>query len=229
MKLKILLADDVKELAEAVGAILEDYNYEVDIVSNGIEALDKVKMNLYDCIVLDVMMPYMDGIELLKNIRKLNIKTPIILLTAKSLVNDKVEGLDAGANDYITKPFEYKELLARIRALTRLKEENEGKYKIGNLVFDRENSKISKDKISLNLNCKECDIIEFLIKNPERKISADELKQRIWINENNNDNNIVAMYITYLQEKFDALNANVRINDKNGYLLENKYLDGKNY
>ena len=219
MKLKILLADDVQELAKAVGAILEYNDYEVDIVENGKEALDKVNKNVYDCIILDVMMPVMDGFETVKQMRKLNIKTPIILLTAKTLVDDKVEGLDSGANYYLTKPFEKKELLATIRALTRVKEENEEKYEIGNLVFNKENSQLSRDKISLNLNSKECDIMEFFIKNPERKISEDELKQRIWTSENN-CNNVVPMYITYLQEKFTALNANVRIDDINGYSLE---------
>lgn len=219
MKLKILLADDVQELAKAVGAILEYNDYEVDIVENGKEALDKVNKNVYDCIILDVMMPVMDGFETVKQMRKLNIKTPIILLTAKTLVDDKVEGLDSGANYYLTKPFEKKELLATIRSLTRVKEENEEKYEIGNLIFNKENSQLSRDKISLNLNSKECDIMEFFIKNPERKISEDELKQRIWTSENNSDN-IVPMYITYLQEKFTALNANVKINDINGYSLE---------
>ena len=218
-KLKILLADDVNELAEAVGAILEYNNYEVDIVNNGKEALDKVETNIYDCIILDVMMPIMDGFEVVKQIRKLNIKTPIILLTAKSLVDDKVEGLDSGANDYLTKPFEKKELLARIRALTRQKEEHKEKYEIGNIIFNKENSQLSKDKVSLNLNQQECDIMEIFIKNPERKISEEELKHRIWTNKNNCEN-IVPMYVSYLQEKFTALNANVKINDVDGYNLE---------
>ena len=219
MKLKILLADDVEELAQAVEEILRLNDYDVDIVSNGKEAVEKACENVYDCIVLDVMMPVMDGFEAVKQMRKFNIKTPIILLTAKTLVDDKVEGLDSGANDYLTKPFEKKELLARIRALTRVEEENKEKYKIGNLTFNKESSQLSRDKISLNLNNKECDIMEFFIKNPERKISEDELKQRIWTSEANCDN-IVPMYITFLQEKFTALNANVQINDKNGYSLE---------
>lgn len=219
MKLKILLADDVKELANAVGAILEYNNYEVDIVENGKEAVDRVKNNIYDCIILDVMMPVMNGVEAVKQIRKLNVKTPIILLTAKHLVDDKVAGLDSGANDYLTKPFEKKELLARIRALTRVKEEQEEKYKIGNLIFNKESSQLSRDKISLNLNNKECDIMEFFIKNPERKISEHELKQRIWTEGNGNEN-VVPMYITYLQEKFMALNADVKINDINGYSID---------
>ena len=220
MKLKILLADDVEELAEAVGVILEYNNYEVDIVHNGKDALDKAKENIYDCMVLDVMMPVLDGFEVVKQIRRLNIKTPIILLTAKSLVDDKVEGLDAGANDYITKPFENKELLARIRALTRVKEENKEKIEIGNLVFNKESSQLSKNNISLNLSKHECDIIDFFIKNPERKISEYELKKRIWTDEQNYDNIVVPMYMTYLQEKFIALDANVKINDKDGYRLE---------
>ena len=219
MKLKILLADDVQELAKAVGAILEYNDYEVDIVYNGKDAFDKTKEEIYDCIILDVMMPLMNGFEVVSRIRKLNIKTPIILLTAKNMVDDKVEGLDLGANDYITKPFEKKELLARIRALTRIEEEHKEKYEIGNLIFNKESSQLSKDKTSLNLSKQECDIIEFFIKNPERKISKDELKKRIWTNEQNSDN-IVPMYMIFLQEKFNALNANIKINDIDGYKLE---------
>lgn len=220
MKLKILLADDVKELADAIGEMLKYNNYEVDIVYDGKEALKKATENLYACIILDVMMPFIDGIDVVKNIRKLNIKTPIILLTAKSLVDDKVEGLDSGANDYLTKPFEKKELLARIRALTRVEEENKEKYEVGNMVFDKEKSQLLNGNVALNLNKHECDIMELLIKNSERKISEDELKHRIWTNENNCDN-IVPMYITYLQEKFVALNADVKISNLNGYRLEN--------
>ena len=219
MKLKILLADDVEEIAEAVGEMLEYNGYDVDIVYNGKDALDKGEQNLYDCIILDVMMPIIDGFEVVKQLRKMNIKTPIILLTAKSMVDDKVEGLELGANDYLTKPFNKKELIARIRALTRDEEEKKVKYKIGNLTFNKETFQLSKDNTSLNLSKHECDIIEFFIKNPERKISQDELKQRIWSNEESSDS-IVPMYMNYLQEKFIVLNANVKINDINGYKLE---------
>ena len=218
-KYKILLADDEKELSRAVATILRYSNYEVDTVYNGKEAIEKVNENVYDVIILDIMMPITDGLQSLKEIRKNNIKTPIILLTAKSQVDDKVEGLDLGANDYLTKPFDKKELLARIRVLTREKEENEEKYKIGNIIFDKETSEISTSKASLHLNNKECEIMEFLVKNQERNISKKELKKRIWVKEKN-DENIVTMYISYLQEKFLALGANVKINDKNGYVLE---------
>ena len=218
-KLKILLADDEKELSRAVGTILKYSNYDVDIVHNGKEALDKVNENMYDVIILDIMMPVMDGIQALKEIRKNNIKTPIMLLTAKAQIDDKVEGLDSGANDYLTKPFDKKELLARIRALTRIKEENEEKYEVGNIVFDKETSVLSSKKASLHLNNKECEIMEILVKNQERNISKKELKNRIWVNEKNDDN-IVTMYISYLQEKFSALGANMKISYKNGYVLE---------
>ena len=218
-KLKILLADDEKELARAVGTILKYSNYEVNIVNNGKEAVEMVKENMYDLIILDVMMPVMDGIQALKEMRKNNIKTPIMLLTAKAQIDDKVEGLDSGANDYLTKPFDKKELLARIRALTREQEENKEKYKIGNIIFDKETSEISNQNTSLHLNNKECEIMEFLVKNQERNITKKELKKRIWVKENK-DENIVTMYIAYLQEKFLALGANIKINDKNGYVLE---------
>ncbi len=218
-KLKILLADDEKELSRAIATILKYSNYEVDTVFNGKEAIDKVKENIYDLIILDVMMPVMDGIQALKEMRKDNIKTPIMLLTAKAQIDDKVEGLDSGANDYLTKPFDKKELLARIRALTREQEENKEKYKIGNITFDKETSEISNKNTSLHLNNKECEIMEFLVKNQERNITKKELKKRIWVKENK-DENIVTMYISYLQEKFLALGANIKINDKNGYVLE---------
>lgn len=218
-KLKILLADDEKELSRAIGAILKYSNYEVDIVYNGKEAVNKVQENIYDLIILDVMMAVMDGIQALKEMRKNNIKTPIMLLTAKAQIDDKVEGLDSGANDYLTKPFDKKELLARIRALTREQEENKEKYKIGNITFNKETSEISNQNTSLHLNNKECELMEILVKNQERNITKKELKKRIWVKENK-DENIVTMYVTYLQEKFSALGANIKINDKNGYVLE---------
>jgi DNA-binding response OmpR family regulator len=170
---------------------------------------------------MDIMMPIMDGITSLKEMRKDGINTPIILLTAKSQVDDKVEGLDAGANDYLTKPFNKKELLARIRALTRVEDEKKEKYSIGNIIFNKENSEISNNKAVFHLNNKECEIMEVLIKNQERNITANELSQKIW-QTGKNEESAVTMYISYLQEKFSALNANIIINDKNGYILENK-------
>ena len=218
-KEKILIAEDEKQLAKAVKTILEYNNYEVVTVNNGMEALNKTKEEKYNCIILDIMMPVMNGIDALKEIRKDGITTPIILLTAKSQVEDKIEGLDAGANNYLTKPFNKDELLARIRAQTRVFEEKKEKYKVGNIVFNKESSEISNNTVVFRLNNKECEIMEMLAKNQDRNITAKELNKKIWANEKAKSN-AVPMYISYLQEKFVALDANVKISDKNGYVIE---------
>lgn len=220
MKYKILLADDEKDLARATKMILSYSGYDVDVVYNGKDAMQNAKENNYDLIILDIMMPVMDGIESLKEMRKSNITTPIMLLTAKAGIDDKVEGLDAGANDYLTKPFNKKELLARIRALIRVNEEREQKYKIGNILFNKETSEISSSKAALHLSNKECELVEFLIKNPEKKIACSDIYKRIWQDEDA-DESIVPMYISYIKDKFSALDANIKINEENnGYKLE---------
>ena len=221
MKDRILLADDEKDLARATKMILEFSGYEVDVAYNGKEALEKAGEKNYDVIILDIMMPIMDGIEALKEIRKSNIEVPIILLTAKAGIDDKVEGLDAGANDYLTKPFNKEELLARIRAHIRYKDDKEQKYKLGNITFDRETAEISNSKAVLHLSSKECELIEFLIKNPEKKVACSEIHKKIW-KDVDADEAIVPMYISYIQDKFSALDANVKINNENNeYMLEN--------
>lgn len=219
MKDRILIADDVEELANTVGKILEHNNYDVDVVYNGEDAFIKTKQNEYDCIILDVMMPVMDGIETVINIRKININTPIILLTAKDTIEDKVKGLDEGANDYLTKPFDTKELLARIRALIRTKENEHKKYEIENIVFDSEKAKLERGKISFNLNNEECEILEILVNKNKEKVSKEELKRKICKNENSEDI-IIPLCITYLQDKLRALSANVAINYNDGYYIE---------
>lgn len=219
--MKILVADDEKDLARATRMILNYSGYDVDVAYNGKEALEKVKNDNYDIIILDIMMPIMDGIEALKEMRKAGINTPIILLTARAGIDDKVEGLDAGANDYLTKPFNKKELLARIRALTRTNEEKEQKYQIGNIIFNKETAEISSSKAALHLSNKECELMEMLLKNSEKKIARSDIYKRIWQDEDA-DESIVPMYISYIQDKFSALDANVKINDDNNeYKLEN--------
>ena len=221
MKEKILLAEDEKDLSKAVKAILEYNGYSVSVVHNGRDAVEQTKQDSFDAIIMDIMMPVMDGIEALKEIRKSGVNTPTMLLTAKSQIDDKVEGLDAGANDYLTKPFNRKELLARIRAMTRVQNEQKEKYNIGNIVFNKQNAEISNNKAVLHLNEKECEIMEMLIKNQERKITANELNKKIWQTDNDEET-AVTMYMSYLQDKFSALEANVQINKENGYVLEIK-------
>ena len=221
-KERILLAEDEKDLARALGTILEYSKYKVDIVHNGLDAVNLTQNEKFSVIILDIMMPIMDGIEALKQMRKNGINTPVILLTAKAQVDDKVEGLDAGADDYLTKPFDKKELLARIRALLRKNGNSKIKYQIGNIIFNKENSEISNSKTSFILNNKECEIMEILLKNQERNVSKDEIEKRVW-EDTKNYEGAVNMYMSYLQEKFNALDANIKINNENnGYILEQK-------
>ena len=133
--------------------------------------------------------------------------------------NDKVEGLDSGANDYLTKPFDKKELLARIRALIRSDKERKEKFLIGNILFSKEKSEISSSKASFRLNSKECEIMEMLVKNQDRNITSNELSKKVWQTEELQES-AVNMYISYLQDKFVALDANIKINNENGFVLE---------
>lgn len=221
MKEKILIVEDETELAKAVKTILTFYNYEVAVAYNGEEAVNCVKQNVFDVILMDIMMPIKGGIETLKEFREMGVHTPVILLTAKSQIDDKVEGLDAGANDYLTKPFDKKELLARIRAVIRTNNDRKQIYNVGNIFFNKGTSELSSSKAVFLLNNKESDILEILIKNQQKVLSADELERIVWDSEKTASNGI-PMYISYLQNKFTALDANVIISNENGYKLESK-------
>ena len=216
--MKVLIAEDEKDLAKAIKTILVYSGYETSVVYNGLDAVNLAKQEAFDVIILDIMMPVMDGLEATKKIREDLIDTPIILLTAKSTVDDKVEGLDSGANDYLTKPFDKKELLARIRAQIRTSQKSK-EYNVGNLVFDKENLELSSSKASFKLNSKECELMEILVKNQDRSIPIQELSKKVWQTEELQEP-AVNMYISYLQDKFTALEANVKINNENGYILE---------
>ena len=218
MNEKILLVEDEMDLARAESAILKFNKYDVIIANNGQEALDKVKEDSFDVIVMDIMMPVMDGLTALKEMRSIGINTPIILLTAKSQVDEKVEGLDSGANDYLTKPFDKKELLARIRALLRTREEEVKKFQVGNISFNKEESEIYTQKARLKLNNKECEIMEILVKNQERPVAKKEIAGRIW--EEDGTDEQLNMYMNFLKDKLIALNADIAINEKDGFIIE---------
>lgn len=217
---KILLVEDEKELSKAVSTILRLNNYDVTTCYNGKEALDETRKTNFDCIVMDVMMPVMDGIESLKEMRKTGIEVPIILLTARAQVEDKVEGLDNGANDYLTKPFATKELLARIRALTRVNDKKNEQIKVGNLIYDKEKNKICNESASLILSDKESKIMDILVNNQDKRILNTEIYNRIGFNDSENSKNKketavnINMYMNFLNEKFKALNGNVQIEEK---------------
>ena len=179
--MRLLLAEDEKELSNALVAVLKHNNYSVDAVYNGQDALDYLEAGNYDGAILDIMMPKMDGIQVLKAVRSQNNQIPIILLTAKSEIDDRVTGLDCGADDYLTKPFSMKELLARIRAITRRQTDNgDSLLRFENLTLDRSTCLISCGKDSIRLSNKEYQMLEMLMTNPGQIISTEQFMSKIW-------------------------------------------------
>lgn len=222
--MKILIADDEKQLAEVLAKLLKRNNYSVDIANDGEEALELFEFNEYDAIILDIMMPKINGIEALKRIRKTNTNIPIIMLTAKAEVEDKVLGLDSGANDYLEKPFDTRELLARLRSITRQKEEIDNKLMFGNASLNRKTFELEVNKKSVKLTNKEFQMLEMLMQNKKVVISVDQFIDKIWGDDFDIDNNTVWVYISYLRRKLSALSANVEIKSSRniGYYLEIK-------
>jgi DNA-binding response OmpR family regulator len=217
--MKILVADDEKELANVIRKILNMSLYDVDVVYNGRDALEGAIHNKYDVIILDVMMPEINGFDTVKMMRERYIDTPVLLLTAKAEIDEKVIGLDSGANDYLTKPFNKDELLARVRALDR-NYKSLKVYEYEDMKFNSEKQEISSNKTTYKLNSKECEIMKMFFINKDNQISTTEILKNVW----NNDNNIeiVRIYVSYLKNKIDALNCNVYINENNGYRMEKR-------
>lgn len=220
--MRILLAEDEVSLAKAIVKILENNHYAADAVHNGMDAMSYLETGAYDLAILDVMMPKMDGLTVLKKIRDQGKRIPVILLTAKSEIDDKVLGLDSGANDYITKPFDTKELLARIRVLTRGKNQTDTKLQFGNITLDRASFTLSSPTGSYRLANKEYQMMELLMTNPNFLVSSERLMEKIWGYENDAEINVVWVYISYLRKKLTALQANVHIKSSRnaGYSLE---------
>ncbi len=222
--MRILVADDEKDIADAIGIILKFNKLESDIVYDGISACNKAEENFYDCIILDIMMPGMDGIEVLKKIRAEHNNTPVLMLTAKSQVSDKVNGLNTGADDYLTKPFNKDELIARINVLLRRNNTyNSNLLVCGNITLDTEALKISNGDTSLRLAGKEIELLEFLINHKDKYIKSDTLIEKIW-NDEKGDEHTVILYIGYLRNKLKSVNASVEIasDEKTGYCLREK-------
>ena len=221
--MRLLFAEDEKALSKALTAILERNNYTVDAVYDGQSALDHLVTDNYDGVILDIMMPKLDGISVLKKIRERGNLVPVLLLTAKSEVDDKVLGLDAGANDYLAKPFDSKELLARIRAMTRTQTaQASSKLQFGNVTLDRAAFELSSSSGSFRLANKEFQMLEFLMSNPRQIISAERFMKKIWGYDSETEMNVVWVYISYLRKKLTALHANVQIKATRnvGYSLE---------
>ena len=186
-------------------------NWSVDAVYNGEDALAYLEAGCYDAAVLDIMMPMMDGITVLKRARAEGISVPILMLTAKAEIEDRVLGLDSGANDYLPKPFDTRELLARLRSITRSRTEADTKLSFGNVVLDRATFELSSPTGSFRLANKEFQMLEYLMINPRRVISPEMFMEKIWGYDTEAEINVVWVYISYLRKKLAALQANVQI------------------
>lgn len=223
--MRLLLAEDEKELSNALVAVLKHNNYSVDAVYNGQDALDYLEEGNYDGAILDIMMPKMDGITVLKKIRAQGNAIPIILLTAKSEIDDRVEGLDSGADDYLTKPFAMKELLARIRSMTRRQSDTtDTVLSFENIALDRATFQLSCKGQSIRLSNKEYQMLEMLMTNPGQIISTEQFMDKIWGFDSEAELNVVWVNISYLRKKLASLSASVQIKATRGlgYSIEAK-------
>lgn len=221
--MRLLLAEDEKDLSNALVAILKHNNYSVDAVYNGTDAVDYLESEIYDCAILDIMMPGLDGISVLKTIRKRGIPTPILILTAKSEVDDKVLGLDSGADDYLTKPFDTKELLARIRAITRRKfDSSDSLLTFGNLTLDRATYELYTDSGRFRLTNKEYQLMEMFMLNPKIILSLERIYEKIWGFDSEAEKNVVWVYLSFLRKKLIQIgsSAEIKVMRKSGYMLE---------
>ncbi len=222
--MKILLADDEKELIRALNAILIHAGYETECVYDGAEAVRKALSSSYDAMIFDVMMPEKDGITALQELREHGIDTPVLLLTAKAEIDDRIAGLDAGANDYLTKPFAMGELLARIRAMTRHSHASDysGELRFANITLSRESYELKTEKSSFRLGKKEFAMMEMLIHEKGKTIANAQILERIWNDDEDADEDAVYLYISYLRKKLKALGANLEItgSTNSGWVLE---------
>ncbi|MBO6000900.1 MAG: response regulator transcription factor [Spirochaetales bacterium] len=214
--MRVLLAEDEKRMASALVAILKQEKYDVDHVPDGESALSALESNIYDIAVLDVMMPYLNGFDVARKARSAGISTPILMLTAKSQVDDKVQGLDSGADDYLTKPFETKELLARLRALIRRKTNpdiRDGELCFGDLALNVPTATLSCTATgrSIRLGEKELKILEYMMTNRNQIITREQLAVKIWGFENEAEYNNVEVYMSFTRKKLTFVGSSVEL------------------
>ena len=215
--MRLLYAEDEKSLARAVSAILVRNNYSVDVVHDGQSALDYLETGNYDGAILDVMMPKADGFEVLRRMRARGDSTPVLLLTARSEIDDRVAGLDSGANDYLTKPFDMKELLARIRAMTRvLSVQPDKTLSFGAVTLDCASYDLRGPGGSTKLAGKEFQMMEMLMRDPRKLVSTEAFMDRIWGYDSEAELNIVWVYISTLRKKLKGIEADIEIKAQRG-------------
>lgn len=221
--MKLLYAEDEPALSEAVVDYLTYHKYIVDAVYNGEDAYDYAISGGYDGIILDIMMPKRDGLEVLAALRRNGCRTPVLLLTAKTQVEDRIQGLDTGADDYLPKPFDMGELIARIRAMLRRREEyHPDLIRFGDLTLDLQSGAISVGEMSFQLPKQEYRVMEQLMLNHTLYLSSEQLLVKAWGYDAETDLNIVWLYISYLRKRLSAMDSRVEIVSKRnvGYKLE---------
>ncbi|MDM8291429.1 response regulator transcription factor [Lactobacillus crispatus] len=215
--MKILVAEDEPQLLRVLTVAMEHAGYDVDQVDNGLKAVEHAKENSYDVIMLDIMMPVMDGITALKKIRESGDKTYILMLTAKAEVDDRVTGLDSGADDYLTKPFSLKELLARLRSKERREDDfTPNKLELGDVTLN-----VSKQELvshnSIRLSGTETQLMNYFLLNQNKELSTEELLNHVWKNDIDANADVVWIYVSYLRQKLQSIQSSVRIEgDKGG-------------
>lgn len=214
--MKILLAEDEHDLKRALVAVLTHTGYDVDAVENGDEAVKFASKYAYDCMVLDIMMPVMNGMEALSKIREAGDRTPVIFLTAKAEVEDRINGLDAGADDYLTKPFAIGELIARIKSLTRRQETYTPKVlEAGNVTLDINEQEI-KCENAVRLGVKEAKLMEYFMLNKGKMLSTDMIFNHVWKDDDDASIDLVYVYVSYLNSKLNAIGSSVMIEGEEG-------------
>ena len=202
--MRLLIAEDEKNLNKILAQQLRDNGYSVDARFDGEDALDHIRMTDYDGVILDIMMPKLDGLEVLKKMRADRIDTPVLFLTARDSVADRVEGLDLGADDYLTKPFAFEELLARVRVLIRKKSGNKtNTYTLADLTLDAQSREVKRGDTPISLSSKEFAILEYMIMNKNVVLSRDNLERHIWSYDYEGSSNMIDVYIRYLRKKID--------------------------
>lgn len=222
--MRVLLVEDEEGLNQALTEIFKKNKFVVDSVLNGRDGLKAAQADSYDVIVLDIMLPEIDGITILKTLRAEHNNVPVILLTAKDEISDKITGLDAGADDYLTKPFSTDELLARIRALSRRKGEvKEDSLLFADVTLNKKNCELQAENgEAIKLSLKEYQILDLLFENPHQVITKEQLIEKIWGGDSNAEYNNVEVYISFIRKKFENLKVNARIRTARGigYSLE---------
>lgn len=211
MGARLLLAEDTRDLNRALTTVLEHEGHQVVSVYDGEEALDRIHEGGFDGIILDIMMPKKDGLEVLRELRAAGVFTPVLLLTAKAEVDDRVVGLDAGADDYLTKPFAMKELLARVRSMTRRREEYAGEQlSFGDISLNAETFELSASN-AVRLSVKEFELMQVLIKNAGRDLTSSYLLGQVWHGENEADKDTLQLYVSYLRGKLKWVGSSVTV------------------